>query len=182
MSNVPETRLREQDPGRGRERQGENARTLRADHVASSTCLALSQDEPVDSAGLRGRRLRGRLGTRSMDRPASTGVERHVLVGNGLAALRAHLPGFDRSSRRVISVHAEQLSKETHRSPSLGVRIHRRGVPRYHEAPDDSSRAPWTMRRYSVNISPSTPRAFDKVAGAIRPTRPSRRTRPTVRS
>jgi hypothetical protein len=72
----------------------------------------------VDLAGLRVGSLRGRLGADSVDRPPSTGVERHVLAGNWLAALRALLPRLDRALRCVVSVRTKQLPKETHRSPS----------------------------------------------------------------
>ncbi len=53
--------------------------------------------------------LGGGLGTRSVDRAASPGVEGHVVVGNGSAALRADLPRFDRALGRVVSAGAEQL-------------------------------------------------------------------------
>ena len=51
--------------------------------------------------------LRGGLGTNSVDRPASAGVEGHVLVGNGLATLRADLPRGNRTPGRVVSVDSK---------------------------------------------------------------------------
>jgi hypothetical protein len=79
------------------------------------------------------------LGTNSVDGPASAGVEGHVLVGNGLATLRADLPCVDRTPARVASVGSKQLSKETHRSPFRIVRTHHREMWLYLKAPDASS-------------------------------------------
>ncbi len=45
----------------------------------------------------------------SMDRPTSARVERHVIGGNGMAALRADLPFSNRALGHAASVSAKQL-------------------------------------------------------------------------
>ena len=85
--------------------------------------LVSAVQRPVGSPplALSVRSLGGGVRARAMDRPASAGVEGHVVAGNGLAALHADLPCVDRAPRRVVSVCAEQLGKDIEEGREMGV-------------------------------------------------------------
>jgi hypothetical protein len=77
--------------------------------VDDATLMVASQRRGPPSLPLLVGGLRGGLGTNSVDRPASAGVEGHVLAGHGLATLRADLPRVNRTPGRVVSVGSKQL-------------------------------------------------------------------------
>ena len=95
----------------------------------------MSPPSPSLLAGSLGRGLR----TGSVDRPASAGVEGHVLPENGLATLCADLAIIDRAPRRASPIGAKQLCKETHHPPSQRVATHHRGMWPDLKAPDPLS-------------------------------------------